>query len=187
MQGKTSAGNPLCKKLPAMAGAMLLAANAAAEFYLGTLLRDSRLDIRAGSHLNVDDLAHLDAVVIPAPGEDDRKDSPFLRRFAERGGTVTCGTFANATGALTLSGDATIDLGDGSLSFADSSGETWAAGATLNITGKDSLPTRTLRFGTDSSGLTPTQLKQIRYNGGKVSLNSEGYLSGPKGLIISYC
>ena len=61
---------------------------AAAEFYLGTLLRDSRLDIRAGSHLNVDDLAHLDAVVIPAPGEDDRKDAPFLRRFAERGGTV---------------------------------------------------------------------------------------------------
>jgi hypothetical protein len=50
---------------------------AAAEFYLGTLLRDSRLDIRAGSHLNVDDLAHLDAVVIPAPGEDDRKDAPF--------------------------------------------------------------------------------------------------------------
>ena len=88
MQGKTSAGNPLCKKLPAMAGALLLAANAAAEFYLGTLLRDSRLDIRAGSHLNVDDLAHLDAVVIPAPGEDDRKDAPFLRRFAERGGTV---------------------------------------------------------------------------------------------------
>ena len=102
------------------------------------------------------------------------------------GGTVTCGTFANATGALTLSGDATIDLGDGSLSFADSSGETWAAGATLNITGTDSLPTRTLRFGTDSSGLTPAQLKQIRYNGGKVSLNSEGYLSGPKGLIISF-
>ena len=26
MQGKTSAGNPLCKKLPAMAGALLLAA-----------------------------------------------------------------------------------------------------------------------------------------------------------------
>ena len=102
------------------------------------------------------------------------------------GGTVTCGTFANATGALTLSGDATIDLGDGSLSFADSSGETWAAGATLNITGTDSLPTRTLRFGTDSSGLTPAQLKQIRYNGGKVSLNSDGYLSGPKGLIISF-
>ena len=61
---------------------------AAAEFFLGTLLRDRRLDIRAGSHLNVDDLAHLDAVVIPAPGEDDRKDEPFLRRFVKRGGTV---------------------------------------------------------------------------------------------------
>lgn len=61
---------------------------AAAEFYLGTLLRNRRLDISAGSHLNVDNLAHLDVVVIPAPGEDDRKDEPFLRRFAERGGTV---------------------------------------------------------------------------------------------------
>ena len=61
---------------------------AAAEFFLGTLLRDRRLDIRTGSHLNVDDLAHLDAVVIPAPGEDDRKDEPFLRRVVKRGGTV---------------------------------------------------------------------------------------------------
>lgn len=102
------------------------------------------------------------------------------------GGTVTCGTFANATGALKLSGDATIDLGDGSLSFADSSGETWAAGATLNITGPEGWPVRSVRFGTDGSGLTAAQLKQIRYNGVKVSLNSEGYLSGPKGLTISY-
>ena len=102
------------------------------------------------------------------------------------GGTVTCGSFANAAGALTLSGDATINLGGGSLSVADSSGETWANGATLNIIGTDALPTQSLRFGTDSLGLTPAQLKQLRYNGGKVSLNSEGYLSGPKGLIISF-
>ena len=34
--------------------------------------------------------------------------------------------------------------------------------------------------------LAAAQLKQIRYNGVKVSLNSEGYLSGPKGLIISF-
>ena len=102
------------------------------------------------------------------------------------GGTVTCGTFANATGALTLSGNATINLGDGALSFADSRNEMWANGVVLNIIGTDKLPTRSLRFGTDGSGLTAAQLKRIRYNGGKVSLNSEGYLSGPKGLIISF-
>ena len=45
---------------------------------------------------------------------------------------------------------------------------------------------RTLRFGTDGSGLTTSQLKHIRYNGEKVSLDNEGYLSGPKGLIISF-
>ena len=61
---------------------------AAAEFYLGTLVKDRRFDVRSALRLNVDDLAHLDAVVIPAPGERDKKDAPFLRRFAERGGTV---------------------------------------------------------------------------------------------------
>ena len=99
---------------------------------------------------------------------------------------VKGGTFANATGALTLSGDATIDLGDGSLSFADSSGETWANGATLNITGPEGWPVRSVRFGTNGAGLSAAQIRRIRYNGGKVSLNSEGYLSGPKGLIISF-
>lgn len=100
------------------------------------------------------------------------------------GGTVTCGTTTNATGVLTLSGNATIDVGDGTLSFADSRTVTWAVGATLNITGNDRLPTRSIRFGTTADGLTSAQLKQIRYNGSKVSLTSEGYLGGPKGLMI---
>ena len=102
------------------------------------------------------------------------------------GGTVSCGTTANATGALTLSGDATIDLGEGSIAFADSSGETWAPGATLNITGPEGWPVRSVRFGTSSDGLSSAQLRRIRYNGSKVSLTDEGYLSGPKGLVISF-
>lgn len=102
------------------------------------------------------------------------------------GGTVSCGSSTNEAGALTLSGDATIDLGDGSLSFADSSGETWAAGATLNITGPEGWPVRSVRFGTNGAGLTAAQLSRIRYNGSKVSLTGEGYLGGPKGLTISF-
>ena len=33
-------------------------------------------------------------------------------------------------------------------------------------------------------GLTSAQVKQIRYNGSKVTLTAEGYLGGPKGLMI---
>ena len=102
------------------------------------------------------------------------------------GGTVSCAATANATGALTLSGDATINLGEGSIAFADSSGETWAADATLNITGPEGWPVRSVRFGTSGAGLAETQLRRIRYNGSKVSLTSEGYLGGPRGLIISF-
>lgn len=102
------------------------------------------------------------------------------------GGTVTCGSTTNATGVLTLAGNATIDVGDGALSFADSHAATWAAGATLNITGNGRLPTRSIRFGTSEGGLTAAQREQIRYNGSKVSLSAEGYLASPKGLIISF-
>jgi len=97
---------------------------------------------------------------------------------------VTCGTFTNATGALTLSGDAAINLEGGSLSFADSSGTEWTSGATMTITGADKLPTRTLRFGTSESGLTSAQLRQITYNGERVSLDSGGYLCHRRGFML---
>ena len=100
------------------------------------------------------------------------------------GCTVTCGATTNSTGALTLSGNATINIGDGALSFADSHAETWAANATLDIVGTGKLSQKTVRFGTNSSGLTAAQLKQIRYNGDKVSLTGQGYLGGPPGLMI---
>ena len=110
---------------------------------------------------------------------------PTASPMTLKGGcTVTCGATTNATGALTLSGNATINVGDGALSFADSHAATWAEGATLNIVGPGASPGKTIRFGTDGSGLTAAQLKQIRYNGDKVSLTGQGYLGGPQGLII---
>ena len=101
------------------------------------------------------------------------------------GCTVTCGATTNSTGALTLSGNATINIGDGALSFADSHDATWAADTTLNIVGNSKLSSKPIRFGTNGSGLTAAQLKQIRYNGDKVSLTGQGYLAGPQGLMIT--
>ena len=110
---------------------------------------------------------------------------PTASPMTLKGGcTVTCGATTNSTGTLTLSGNATINVGDGALSFADSHAATWAADATLNIVGTGRLPGKTIRFGTNGSGLTAAQLKQIRYNGENVSLTGEGYLGGPQGLII---
>ena len=100
------------------------------------------------------------------------------------GGTVTCGSTTNTTGVLTLSGNAAINLEGGSLAFADSSGATWTAGAALTITGNDKLPTRSLRFGSSENGLTAAQLRQITYNGERVSLDSSGYLRHRGGLMI---
>ena len=100
------------------------------------------------------------------------------------GGTVTCGATANSTGPLTLSGNATINLGSGSLAFADSSGEAWASGKILAITGNDSIPTQSLRFGTSKNGLTRAQLRQISYNGERVALDDDGYLRQRDGIML---
>ena len=111
---------------------------------------------------------------------------PTASPMTLKGGcTVTCGATTNSTGALTLSGNATINVGDGALSFADSHAATWTEGATLNIIGTVKLSSKPIRFGTNGSGLTAAQLKQIRYNGEKVSLTGQGYLAGPLGLMIT--
>ena len=101
------------------------------------------------------------------------------------GGVVMCGASVNATGALTLSGNATVNLENGSLAFADSSGETWVEGMRLDFTGPDPHPGRSIRFGTSKSGLTSGQLNAVRYNGKRVSIDENGYLRGPRGLVIS--
>ena len=60
----------------------------AAQFYLHTLLRDRRFDLRGGSHLYADDLPHLDAVVLPAPLEAEDEAIAHLGGFIAKGGRV---------------------------------------------------------------------------------------------------
>ncbi len=73
-------------------------------------------------------------------------------------------------GRLVLESNATIDLAGSAsrLSFANSSGEVWAGGAMLVISDWNGDPSgggaEQLKFGTDQSGLTPTQLSQIRFD-----------------------
>src|SRR5205085_2186450 len=72
-------------------------------------------------------------------------------------------------GRFILENDATIDLaGTASrLSFAKSSGESWAAGATLIVSNWNGNAAgggpEQLKFGTSQSGLTPNQLSQFRF------------------------
>jgi hypothetical protein len=67
--------------------------------------------------------------------------------------------------------------GASELQFADSSSLTWATGGILNLSNWDPLLDK-VRFGTNSSGLTRTQLGQIQFNGGELGahLDSNGYL-----------
>ena len=101
------------------------------------------------------------------------------------GGTLDPGTYTNALSALTItSAGGTIALGDGSgaLSFASSGGQTWSG--TLNITGTWN-PT-SLRFGTDATGLTQTQLNSFNEDGHKVWVqqDSQGYLRKLTGTLL---
>ncbi len=79
---------------------------------------------------------------------------------------------SNATeqlGGFILASNATIDLAGSAsqLSFANSSGEAWAGGATLVIADWNGDPSgggaEQLKFGTDQSGLTAAQLNQIQF------------------------
>lgn len=99
--------------------------------------------------------------------------------------TLDGGTFdtnlaqSETVGALTLSSSSFLDMGTGAmaLSFSDSSAIAWAGG-TLSINnfilGQD-----TLRFGTNTGGLTLTQLAQLRFVGyGNVGgqIDASGYV-----------
>ena len=73
-------------------------------------------------------------------------------------------------GRLIVATDSTIDLAGSAsrLNFANSSGETWAAGTILTITNWNGNPAgggaEQLKFGTSQSGLTSAQLSQIRFS-----------------------
>ena len=91
--------------------------------------------------------------------------------------TLDAATFNDTAGTLKATGDATIHLGSGDmLAFADSSVISWT-GATLTITG-NFVPGASLRFGTNSSGLTAAQLALISAAGfGSFTLDANGYLT----------
>src|SRR5205823_1618786 len=81
--------------------------------------------------------------------------------------TLQLGNAVEQLGRFILASNATIDLAGSAsrLSFAKSSSEIWAGGATLVIADwNGSLSgggAEQLRFGTDQSGLTPAQLTQL--------------------------
>jgi autotransporter-associated beta strand protein len=85
------------------------------------------------------------------------------------GGTFATGGFSDTLNTLTLTADSTIDLGNGSsvLRFSDSSALAWTSGTTLSITNWTGLleggGTDQLYIGTNPSGVTTTQLSQIKF------------------------
>jgi autotransporter-associated beta strand protein len=90
-------------------------------------------------------------------------------------GTLDAGVYSNAVSTLTVTGDATINLGtDGKLVFADSALTTWAG--TLIITG-DFVDGASIRFGTNKEALTQQQLGKIKKGAAKgYILNENGFL-----------
>jgi fibronectin-binding autotransporter adhesin len=102
------------------------------------------------------------------------------------GGILDPGGLTHSMGSTTLNLSGTspttssIDYiaGPGELDFANSSAVPWTSGDILNLANW-SPSTTFLRFGTDSTGLTPTQLAQIEFNGGGLGtaqLNSQGFV-----------
>jgi len=94
------------------------------------------------------------------------------------GGTFATGGFGETLGTLTLSATSFIDLGSGTsaLVFADSSGTTWGTSISLSFI-NFTAGVDTVRIGTNSSGLTGTQLALITINGSAASIDSSGFLA----------
>jgi autotransporter-associated beta strand protein len=102
-------------------------------------------------------------------------------------GTLDAATFTDTLGTLDVtSTNATIYLGAGArLAFADSRAIDWTGGR-LNITG-NFISGSSLRFGTNSNGLTPAQLNLIsRGPITRFSLNSSGYLYEVQGTCFMF-
>jgi autotransporter-associated beta strand protein len=115
-----------------------------------------------------------------------RNDAPV----SLNGGTLNTAGLSEGTataqglGALTLAAASTIDLSSGSsiISFADSHGQTWnGALRILNWTGTVGVGDGTdqVYFGTDTNGLTSTQLNQISFysDGGTTLLGTAQILA----------
>ncbi len=104
------------------------------------------------------------------------------------GGVLDPGGFTHAMSTTTLqlsasTAGSTIDYeaGPGEIDFANSSAVAWASGTVLNLANWNPSATR-LRFGTDSTGLTPAQLAEIEFNGsglGTAQLDNNGFVVSP--------
>ncbi len=94
------------------------------------------------------------------------------------GGALATNGLSETMGTIQLSDDSTLDLGSGvsALSFLDSSSLSWSGSAVLTISNFDE-GLDSIRFGTDASGLSGSQLSQIVLNGGAASLDGSGYLT----------
>lgn len=78
------------------------------------------------------------------------------------GGTLALGGHTQTLGLLTITANSVFNFGGagGTLTFADSSAQTWSG--TLTISNYNTA-TNSLHFGSSGSGLTPTQLSLIRF------------------------
>ena len=91
--------------------------------------------------------------------------------------TLVAGSFSETAGRLVVNGTAAIQLATGSvLAFADSSAVNWSGGA-VELSG-NFVSGSSLRFGTNGSGLTPSQLELVSVNGeaAHLALDGAGYL-----------
>lgn len=100
--------------------------------------------------------------------------------------TLATGTFAETASRLDVTSTATIQLGTGAtLAFADSSAVDWTGG-TLSLTGTF-VSGSSLRFGTSSAGLTPSQLARISASGfANFALDANGYLTAMSTAGFTY-
>jgi|GEM_PF-5658584 len=97
------------------------------------------------------------------------------------GGTLDAAASSNALGTLTVSSNSEIILGSATLSFTDSSTQTWSGN--LSVTGE--LGPAQLRFGTNRNALTASQLESIRIKGTPAGIDANGYLYKRAGTMIS--
>jgi autotransporter-associated beta strand protein len=97
----------------------------------------------------------------------------------------TASAVAETSGTLAITGTASINLGTGAtLAFANSSALSWTGG-TLRLTGAF-VSGSSLRFGTNSNGLTPSQLALVSADGFTgFALNGNGYLTANAAIGFS--
>jgi fibronectin-binding autotransporter adhesin len=110
---------------------------------------------------------------------------PSISPIVMGSGTLDVATYTNNVDTLDVTTlNATLNVGTGgAIAFANSSTVDWTGGK-LTITGNFTSGS-SVRFGTDSSGLTTTQLAQISIpGGGLASIDDNGYLVASRGTLI---